>query len=372
MRKSDHCKDMSEVFFASMRVEKTGFLEKIDKLLSTSGLAKIFGENELVGLKLHFGEKGNTSYIRPLFVKRIARFIEGKGRKPFLFDTTALYSGARSNAVDHIRTAIENGFNIGYPIIIGDGLLGNAKENVEINKKQFKQASIAQLVFSCGAVVSIAHFKCHLLTGFAGAIKNISMGCAAKEGKLKMHSTVSPYIDKKGCISCGLCVSYCPVEAISMGTVAAIDQKKCIGCGMCIAVCKEDAIKINWDIELTVFQERLAEYCYAVAHLKKGKMFYINFLMNVTPSCDCFPKSDTPIVSDIGVLAAHDPVAIDQASCDLVNNSIGIEESKLKKAFAKGEDKFKDLFPKVDWEYGLDYAERIGLGSRRYTLKEIV
>lgn len=362
---------MSKVFFISLRVKETGFLEKLDKLLEASGFVNTFDKNNLVGLKLHFGEKGNTTYIRPIFIKRIARFVEDRGAKPFLFDTTTLYRGTRANAVDHIKTAIENGFSIGYPIIIGDGLLGNAKNNIEINKKQFKNVSIAQVVFSSDVIVSVAHFKCHLLSGFGGAIKNIAMGCASKEGKLAMHSTVSPYVDKTECISCGICVSNCPADAISIEDTAIIDKKKCIGCGSCIAVCTEGAIRIKWDIELEIFQERLAEYCYAVNLLKNERIFYINFLVNITPNCDCFPKSDTPIVPDIGVLASGDPVAIDQASCDLVNSSIGIENSKLQKAYRRGEDKFRDLYPQIDWEYGLKYAESIGLGSTKYTLEEI-
>ncbi len=362
---------MSKVFFASLKVTKTGFLEKIDKLLESSGITNSFEKNNLVGLKLHFGEKGNTAFIRPLFIKRIAKFIEREGGKPFLFDTTALYRGARANAVDYIKTAVDNGFSIGYPIIIGGGLYGNVKRNIKIDKKHIEYASIAELVFSCDAIVSIAHFKCHLLSAFGGAIKNIAMGCSSKEGKLKMHSTVSPYVDKKKCNSCGFCIKHCPVEAISLDDSATIEEEKCIGCGSCIAVCQEGAIEIRWDIQLHTFQEKLAEYCYAVDKLKKERIFYINFLMNITPDCDCFAKSDTPIVPDIGVLVSKDPVAIDQASCDLVNNSIGIESSKLKKAFEKGQDKFKDLFSEVDWEYGLEYSESIGLGSRKYTLEEI-
>jgi uncharacterized Fe-S center protein len=362
---------VSKVYFASLKVKDSGFLEKLDNLFEGSGLSMVLGENKLVGLKLHFGEKGNTSYIRPLFIKRVVHFIEKGGANPFLFDTTTLYSGSRANAVDHIRTAIDNGFGIGCPIIIGDGLFGDRKQEVKINLKQFKQASIAQIVFSVGSIVAVSHFKCHLLAGFGGAIKNIAMGCASKQGKLMMHSTVSPYVDEEECVACELCMLYCPADAIAIDEKAVVDQKQCIGCGSCIAMCNTGAIKIQWDINLCIFQERLAEYCYAVAQLKKGKLFYINFLLNITPDCDCFGKSDTPIVPDIGVLASQDPVGIDQASCDLINNSIGNEGSRLRKAFGKGTDKFRDLFPKVNWEYGLAYAEQIGLGSRAYTLEEI-
>jgi uncharacterized Fe-S center protein len=362
---------VSDVFFSSLKVKDTGFLEKIDSLLKKAKIEDVFDTNKIVGIKLHFGEKGNTAFVRPLFVKRIASYVEAKGMNPCLFDTTALYSGARANAVDYIKTALENGFKIGYPIIIGDGLFGEEKESVEIGKKHFKSVSVAKIVYSLGTIVSVAHFKCHLLTGFGGAIKNIAMGCASKEGKLKMHSSVVPYVEKKGCINCGLCVSYCPVSAISLNGGAEIDEKTCIGCGSCIAICNERAIKLKWDINRHTFQERLAEYCYGVDRIMEKRIFYINFLMNVTPSCDCFPKSDAPIVPDVGVLASFDPVAIDRACCDLVNDSIGLENSKLKSAFGKGEDKFRDLFPEVEWEYGLQYAEEIGLGSRKYTLKEV-
>jgi len=361
----------AKVFFASLRIKKMDFLKKLIKLLEVAGLNNRVDKNSLVGLKLHFGEKGNSTYIRPLYVKKIARFIEEGGGKPFLFDTTTLYRGARANAVDHIKTAIENGFNIGYPIIIGDGLLGDQKRKVKIEQKQIKKASIAEVVFSLDTLVSIAHFKGHQLSAFGGTIKNIAMGCASKEGKLEMHSSVCPYIVQTKCISCGICLANCPVNAISIDGTAIIDAEKCIGCGSCIAVCREGAIRIKWDIAQETFQERLAEYCYAVTRLKKEKIFYINVLMNITPYCDCFPTSFMPVVPDIGVVVSNDPVAIDQASCDLVNNSAGIEGSKLKRAFKKGEDKFRDLFPDVDWAYGLEYAESIGLGSRKYILEEI-
>jgi len=363
---------LSKVYFISLKVKEKGFLEKMNMLLRKSGLLHIIDKDDLVGIKIHFGEKGNTSYIRPTFVKNVARFVSDKRGNPFLFDTTTLYNGARSNAVDHIKTAYENGFNFGYPIVIADGLCGEAKRSIEINKKRIKNASLALLIFSCDSIISVAHFKCHMLSAFGGAIKNVAMGCASKEGKLSMHSTVSPFVNKDECVGCGDCTSFCPSDAIEVNSTAEIDVNKCVGCGSCISICKEGAIKIHWNVKLEAFQEKLAEYCYAVCKAKSGKMFYINFLLNVTPSCDCFPSSDTPIVPDIGVLASKDPVAIDQASCDLVNNSIGIESSKLERAFGKGDDKFRDLFSEISWEYGLQYAESIGLGTRKYILKEIV
>jgi uncharacterized Fe-S center protein len=362
---------MSSVFFASLKVQEGGLLEKLEVLLDAAGAKSILGTRPFTGLKLHFGERGNTAFVRPLFVKRVANYCERHGAKPFLFDTTALYSGARANAVDHIRTAMEHGFDFGYPILIADGLLGDEKQDVAIKKKHFERASIARLIFSLDSIIAISHFKGHPLTGFGGAIKNIAMGCASKEGKLAMHSTVSPFVERSACTACGLCAGYCPAGAITIDGCACIDAAKCIGCGACIALCPDRAIRIKWDVELRTFQERLAEYCFAVTNVKQNSMMYLNFLMNITPSCDCFPQSDAPIVPDIGVLASQDPVAIDQASCDLLRQAIGLEGSKLKSAFGKGDDKWKDLYPEVDWEYGLNYAEEIGIGERRYELEEV-
>ncbi len=363
---------MSDVFFASLRVaEGAGLLDKLERLLKASGAGDLLSNAHFTGLKLHFGEEGNTAFIRPLFVKRIAEYCERVGTRPFLFDTTALYSGARANAVDYIQTAMQHGFNFGYPILIADGFFGNEKQDVEIEKKHFQSVSIARLIFSLDAMVAISHFKGHLLSGFGGAIKNIAMGCASKEGKLSMHSTVAPYIETTSCTACGLCAQYCPAGAITVDKYAVIDEERCIGCGACLAHCRDHAVKIKWDVDLKPFQEKLAEYCYGVTRVKQGSILYVNFLLNITPACDCFPRSDAPIVPDIGILASRDPVAIDKASCDKVNSSIGLEGSALKGAFGKGDDKWKDLYPRVDWGYGLSYAEKIGVGEQAYTLQEV-
>ena len=101
------------------------------------------------------------------------------------------------------------------------------------------------------------------------------------------------------------------------------------------------------------------------------KILFINFLTHISPACDCYGNADHPLVADVGILASLDPVAIDQASADLVNAQQGLEGSLLKKNHGKGQDKFRDLYPDVDWEIQLDYAEKMGIGNRTYEILTI-
>jgi uncharacterized Fe-S center protein len=152
---------------------------------------------------------------------------------------------------------------------------------------------------------------------------------------------------------------------------SVIDQDLCIGCFECMHVCPEHAIDINWETEIPVFMERMVEYAYGAVKAKKGKVGYMNFLIRITPDCDCFPFSDTPIVPDIGILASKDPVAIDAASYDLVNQQTGFTDSLLTSHHHQGGDKFKGVHAQTDGYRQLKYAEEIGMGNRAYDLIRI-
>jgi uncharacterized Fe-S center protein len=133
-------------------------------------------------------------------------------------------------------------------------------------------------------------------------------------------------------------------------------------------VCPEHAIDINWETEIPVFMERIVEYAYGAVKAKKGKVGYMNFLIRITPDCDCFPFSDTPIVPDIGILASTDPVAIDAASFDLVNQQTGFADSLLTAHHRKGLDKFKGVHAQTNGYRQVRYAEEIGMGRSTYDL----
>jgi len=218
----------------------------------------------------------------------------------------------------------------------------------------------------------VAHVKGHELSGFGGTIKNVGMGCASRRGKLAQHSTVHPTVKKKRCVGCGECVERCSQGALSLEAEKAVmDDERCIGCGECILVCPNGAIQIAWNQSVPVFMENMVEYTQGVLAGKEGKAFFVNFVNAVSPGCDCLPFNDTPIVRDIGVLAGTDPVAIDQAAVDLINREPALPGAAMKANTGAGEDKFRGVYPEVDWTYQLAYAEELGLGSRQYKLVQI-
>ena len=362
----------AKIYFSDMRAgQGMSLLDKVEMLFDRAGLGDIIDPEELVAIKLHFGERGNTAYIRPQFVRRVVDKVKGAGGNPFLTDANTLYKGSRSNSVNHLHTAVENGFAysvIGAPLIIADGLTGKEYVSVKVNRKHFNEVKIGAAAHHADALIAITHFKGHELTGFGGVLKNLGMGLGARSGKLQMHSDVKPSINQDICVACGKCSEWCPADAITVGReAAAIDQSKCIGCGECTVTCPSDAIEINWGFSSENAQEKIVEYAEGVLLPKKGKCGFITFITQVTPDCDCWAFSDAPVVRDIGILASRDPVALDQACADLVNQERILHGSRLA-GMDHAEDKFKALFPGVNWERQLEYAEEIGLGVREYEL----
>lgn len=366
----------SDVFFVNFRARKPGDnkINKIRKLFDKANFKQIIGNNDLTAVKIHFGEKGNDSFINPVFVRQITDKIKECSGKPFVTDTNTLYSGSRHNAVEHLITAIEHGFDysvIGAPLIISDGLKSENYCEVEINKKHFRNVKIAGDIEKADSMIVMSHFKGHEMAGFGGSIKNLAMGCAPAAGKKDQHST-RPVVNENKCVGCKKCEEVCPVNAavVSAGK-SIIDSDKCIGCGECMTVCPVKAIKLDWSVELKEFTEKMTEYAFGAANNKKGKVGYINFLMNITPDCDCVPWSDAPIVPDIGILASNDPVALDKASLDLVNKQLGFEDSLLRCNHQHGKDKFKGLRENTFGDIQIVYGEEIGLGNSNYNLIEI-
>mgnify|MGYP001591650705 FL=1 len=362
----------SNVYFADMRTSvKRNLFDKLDALLARVELKERFSKGQLVAVKLHFGEKGNTSYIRPNFVRRVVDRIKETGAKPFLTDANTLYVGQRGESVSHLITAIENGFDYavaGAPLIIADGLRGESAHKVKINGEHFQEASIGSEVVAADGMVVMTHFKCHEMTGFGGALKNVGMGCASREGKLAQHSNVAPVVDQSNCTACKSCQKWCPAGAITVVEKAFIDANICIGCGKCIIVCPEKTIHIQWDETTAGLQEKMAEYACGALKGKEGRAVFISFITQVSPSCDCYGHTDALIVPDIGILASDDPVALDQACADLVNLQEGIKNTALESGHEPGGDKFRGVHPEVDWEIQLVHAEKMGLGSRGYEL----
>ena len=361
------------MYFGDVRIEhRFSLLDKVDRLMEKASPKDLIEPNNLVAVKLHFGEPGNSAYVRPIFLARIVAHIRQLGGKPFLTDTNTLYVGNRSESVSHVRAAIANGFSLSSvdaPVIIADGLLGNACVRVPIEGKLHREIPVAHDIYHADSLVSVAHFTGHESTGFASTIKNIGMGGVSREGKLTQHSNLGPKVIRKRCKACGICIEKCAFSAISeVDGKSRIDLGKCGGCGLCIVVCPHHAINVRWNEKSPIFQKKLVEHAMGVLKSKGGKTLFFNFLLQVSPSCDCLGASDAPIVGDIGILASTDPVAIDQAAVDLVNGARGNPDSKLERHLNPGEDKLRDLYPETDWTIQLEYAQEMGLGTRNYKL----
>ncbi|HSK46909.1 MAG TPA: DUF362 domain-containing protein [Coriobacteriia bacterium] len=368
--------EKATVYFAPVRAtKKQSFVTRAGALLGRAGLSAAVDEGDLVAVKLHFGEEGNTGFVHPVFVREVVRRIREAGGKPFLTDSNTLYRGKRFNAVDHLECALHNGFSyatVGAPVMIADGLDGRDGVDVPIEGyDHFDTVRIGAAAVHADALVVITHVKGHEATGFGGALKNVGMGLGVRSAKQRMHSDFEPHPDAEKCNACGRCVQWCPVNAITIGPdrVAAVDYELCYGCGECVAACPNDSIAISWKTDAASIQEKIVEHVAGAVAAKAGKVIYLSFITNVTPDCDCWSFSDAPVVADIGVLASTDVVAIDQAAYDLVVQARGLGNTKGE-GMGEGADKFTAISG-IDGTRAMEYAEKHGLGTREYELKTL-
>jgi uncharacterized protein len=361
------------VYFADLRAKspKTSQVAKLERLMARVGMEKFVKPGDLTAIKIHFGELGNDAFVSPVFARKIADAVRAAGAKPFFADTNTLYTGSRSNAVDHYETAIAHGFDFavcGAPVLIADGLKSGDWREVEIGKKWFQTVKIAGDFADADSLVVVSHFKGHNQAGFGGAIKNLAMGCAPKAGKRDQHS-LRFVVKKEKCVGCLSCAAVCPASAIAeVEGKAEIDKARCIGCAECQGRCPTQAIHPSWDVDITEFTEKLVEYAYGAVLKKKGKVLYLSFVKDVVPDCDCTPWTDLPVVADIGLLASTDPVAIDQAAYDLVTAAPVLPGSLLDGVAGAGDDKFAAIHPETRGLIQLKHGEEVGLGVRKYEL----
>ena len=352
----------SKVYFikASADDGERTISKKARGLFKAAGFAGCFREKDFTAVKVHIGERHNSTYIKAPCIKGLVDELLRLKTKPFVTDTSTLYLGRRHNAIDHTTLAAEHGFcleGLGIPFIVSDGLFGTAETAVEINGELNKEVFIAHDIVRCQSILSVAHFTGHIATCAAGTLKTLGMGCASRKGKMKQHAAVKLSISED-CTRCSECFKHCPADAINIDDVKAhIDQDKCIGCAECIAVCRFGAVKCNWGEESEVLQKSIAEHALGALKGKDNRAVFFNYIISVTKNCDCF---DTPnmrkIVDDIGIVASTDPVAVDKATLDLVENKAGRKLAELLEN------------DKLDPRYQIEHAERIGLGSTDYEL----
>lgn len=368
----------SKVYFTDMRaLPGTNLQKKLEKLMRRAGIDTIDFQDKFAAIKIHFGEPGNLSYLRPNFAKTVADVVKSLGGKPFLTDCNTLYVGRRKNALDHLDAAYENGFSpfsTGCHVIIADGLKGTDEVEVPVVGGEYvKSAKIGRAIMDADVYIALSHFKGHESTGFGGAIKNTGMGCGSRAGKMEMHCAGKPTVDKDGCKSCHMCEKNCAHGAISFDAnqKASIDHNRCVGCGRCLGACNFDAIYNENYAANDELNCRMAEYSKAVVDGRPA--FYINIVNQVSPYCDCHGENDTAIIPDVGMFASFDPVALDVACADACNKMPVIPGSLLDDHMhAEGacdhHDHFTNVSPNTNWKTCMEHAEKIGLGSRDYEL----
>lgn len=365
----------SKVYFADLRADvHENLQQKLTRLMKTAGMGDIDFQDKFVAIKLHFGEPGNLAFLRPNWARTVADFVKERGGKPFLTDCNTLYVGGRKNALDHMDSAMLNGFNpmtTGCQIIIGDGLKGSDEVEVPVVGGEYvKNAKIGRAVMDADVFISLTHFKGHEEAGFGGCLKNIGMGCGSRAGKMEQHNAGKPHVAQKHCIGCGQCRKICAHGApIIENGKAHIDHDRCVGCGRCIAVCPKDAVRIDWDESTTNLNCKIAEYTKAVVDGRP--CFHISLVIDVSPNCDCHAENDMAIVPNVGMFASFDPVALDLACAEAVIRQPVNPGSRLEKMTKPGVDHFTADFPVSDWRTQISHGKKIGLGEDSYELVTI-
>jgi len=315
---------------------------------------------EFVPIKLTIGDLSCIYNIDPEFVKSIISRIKSSGARPFLFDTNVIYEGQRRNAIDYLNLVQNKGFvhsKIGAPFLIADGLFGQDGKEYVINAANIKKIRIPSFIGMLDSLLVLSHITGHMISGYAGAIKNVAMGMSCRATKQVQHSSLKPSVVEKKCTACGCCLEICPVKAISFKNKQAfIDKNICIGCGECLCVCKFEAILINWNEDPMIFVKRMVEVANFILSKFKNK-FFINFAFDITKECDCISTKDEKMISaDLGILASNDILSLDKATSDLINKHGSLAYLKDK----------RNIYEKM-----FDYAWGLGMGDIEYNLISI-
>ena len=371
--------EKAKVYYTDFRAKiGEGLPTKLKRLIKAAGIGDIDMDGKFVAVKMHFGELGNLSFLRPNYARAVVDVVKEFGGVPFLTDCNTLYPGSRKNAIEHLYCAWENGFTpmtVGCPIIIGDGLKGTDDIEVPVEGGEYiDKAKIGRAVMDADIFISLSHFKGHETTGFGGAIKNIGMGCGSRAGKKAQHMNGQPEIDHELCRGCRACLRECANDGLSFDESTrkmSINTQNCVGCGRCIGACNFDAIAFANYAATKDLNCRMAEYTKAVNQNRPN--FHVSLIVDVSPNCDCHAENDAPILPNIGMFASFDPLALDQACVDACLKATPLPNSQLAEAMEKEDfcdhhDHFENTTPNSEYKTCLAHAEKIGLGTRDYEI----
>ena len=235
-------------------------------------------DKKFTAIKLHFGEPGNLAFLRPNYARTVVDLVRQLGGRPFLTDCNTLYVGRRKDALEHLESAYQNGFNpynVGCHLIIGDGLKGTDDVEIPVDGDYVRKAKIGRAIADADIFISLTHFKAHEAGGIGGTIKNIGMGCGSRAGKMEMHSNGKPGVNADVCIGCRSCAKACAHGAPQfVNKKMHIDYDKCVGCGRCIGVCPTQALERDANGVVQVRKDKCTSCLMCVGFCPSASMFF--------------------------------------------------------------------------------------------------
>ena len=295
-----------------------GPYQKFKKLLKRCQWFSNLDNGASVAVKMHFGEPGNVRYLRPVWAVLVVEALKEAGVHPFLCDTTVLYASPRKEVDTYLHAAYRHGFHpdtMGCPVVI----LGDADDGIDVEVPEpqlLSKMSISRTMWEADYFISLAHATLHLQFPMAASLKNIGMGCVTSKSKRALHGARGR-------------------ETIYQSTEAAT----------------LDAAK-------------------AMIHHFSDRLLAINVAFDVTPDCDCFNKTDLPVVPDLGIFFSQDVVAADKAVHDKLVEAPAYPGSQVDRdGEMEGMDKSERVYPTMITAKFWEVVEASGGGSLKYQLK---
>lgn len=361
----------SIVRFASSKVKElrrhATLPVKFDKLLKKYPLTDMFNGKH-VAIKIHVGGDVGYTTIHPLFIRIVVDAVKKAGGNPFITDGS-----------DSMKYATPRGYTeevLGAPLIGAAGIANNYAYTKPVNYMTLDTIDLCGNIVDADALIVLSHGKGHGCSGFGAAIKNLAMGCVARDSRAKLHKLQGEQFEwnREKCSHCHACMENCPTpETLSFDNNDNLEwnDHNCRYCRHCEISCPEQAIKIDTKGS-EYFQHGMALVTREVLNsFKPDRVLFINALLNITPYCDCWGFSTPALVPDVGILAATDIVSIEQASLDLIKYEDFIPSSLPESmTLCDGEHLFERIHGK-DPYLQVTCAHEIGLGSRKYKLETI-
>ena len=264
-----------------------------------------------VAVKISTGERGGNNYLKPPLIRQLVDEVNGT-----IVECCTAYGGSRQDVQKHWETVHEHGFDSIAAVDIMDEY-GNLRIPIK-DKKHLKYNIVGEHLGNYDFMINLAHFKGHAMGGFGGVLKNASIGVASSDGKAYIHTAGKVQSPKE-------LWQNLPAQDFFLESMAAAAQ--------------------------------------SVHDWFSGNIIYINVMNNMSVDCDCSSHPEEPKLKDMGILASTDPVALDKACLDMIFNHKP----------SAGDDN-QPLIQRINRQHGtyiVDYAEQIGLGSKKYKIIEL-